>query len=197
MRHPCPKLAFAALALLPTVALAASEGGEVNVGERLLKPDLGSVIWNLVMFLLLIVVLGKFVWPKILDGLQAREQKIRGDLDAAEQARAEADALKEDFAQKIAEAHAESRKLLDQTREDAGQLRAKLQADTEAELARVRERAAEDIDRAKQQALQDLYATSAELATAVAAKILQRQVDDADTQKLVEQSLAELENKAG
>ena len=198
MTRIMPRLLAVALVLIPSIALAASEGGEpVDVGKVLLTPDLKSAIWNLAMFLVLFGVLAKFVWPKILEGLQAREEKIRGDLEGAEKARAEAEQAKAEFDQKIAEAHAESRKLLDQARADSDALRAKLQSETEADIARLRERAAEDIDRAKQQALGDLYATSAELATAVASKILQRQVTEADTQQLVEQSLAELNNKAG
>jgi F-type H+-transporting ATPase subunit b len=123
---------------------------------------------------------------------------MRGDLEGAQSARTDAEQLKADFEHKIAEAHADARKLLDEARADADQLRARLKADTETELANLRQRAADDINRAKQQALQDLYATSAELATAVAGKILQRQVTDADTQQLVEQSLAELDQlKAG
>lgn len=188
---------FAMLLLAAAPALAAPAEGDGDVGAKLLTPDVISAIFNLAMFLCLLIVLGKFVWPAILSGLQAREEKIRTDLTDAEAARADAEKLKADFEERIADAHAEARKLLDSARADADQLRNKLKAETESEMANLRQRAADDIDRAKAAALQDLYATSAELATAVAGKILQRQVDDADTQRLVEQSLAELQNKAG
>ncbi len=190
-------LTAAVLSAVPSLALAAPTEGEADSGGGLLDVNALGAVWNLILFLLLFGVLAKFVWPKILDGLQAREEKIRGDLAGAEKARDEAEQIRAEFEQKIADAHAESRKLLDQARADADALRAKLQSETEADIARLRERASDDIDRAKQQALADLYATSADLATAVASKILQRQVSDADTQKLVEQSLAELNNKAG
>lgn len=190
-------MAWATVALFAAPALAAGGEGDGDPGSKLLTPDVKSALFNLAMFICLLAVLGKFVWPVILKGLQDREQKIAGDLTAAEQARADADKLKAEFDAKLADAQAESRKMLDDARADAEQLRAKLKADTEAEMANLRQRAADDIDRAKQAALQEIYATSAELATAVASKILQRQVDDSDTQRLVEQSLAELQNKAG
>ncbi len=178
--------------LMPTVARAAepAEGGGDPASQ--LMPDWASALFNLLMFLALVFVLGKFVWPKILEGLQARERKIEDDLNTAERNRRAAAKLKEDFERKIAEAHAESRKLLDQTRADADQLRAKLKQDTEAEMASLRQRASEEINLAKQQALSDLHAHAADLATMVAGKVIGRQIQDDDTQRLVDESLEEL-----
>jgi len=189
--------AVAALAM-PTVALAAGEGAPERglLPDGILDPVLWwEMLWTVVVFSIFFAVLALLVWPKILKALQAREDKQRSDLTSAEQANADAKATLAEYERKLAEAHAEARKMLDQTRSDADQLRAKLKADTEAEMAKLREQASADIDRAKQAALQDLYAHSAELATAVAAKILQRQVTDADTQRLVDQSLEALNQR--
>jgi F-type H+-transporting ATPase subunit b len=187
---------------MPALAFAqevhpAPAHGEVPVdaGSALLTPDLMSAIWNLAMFLVLFAILAKFVWPAILKALQAREDKIRTDLHAAEAANKQAKQTLVDYQQKLAEAHTESRKMLEQTRNDAEQLHAKLAAETEEEIARTRALAREEIGRAKQQAVQDLYATAAELATAVAGKILHRQVTEEDTARLVEQSMQELKNR--
>ncbi|MHB1156326.1 MAG: F0F1 ATP synthase subunit B [Phycisphaerales bacterium] len=196
-------LLSATAALAPAFAFAAEHaveqaGPPVDPGQALLSPHLMSAIWNLAMFLVLFAILAKFVWPSILKALQAREDKIRGDLRQAEQANQQAKQTLVDYQQKLAEAHAESRRMLEQTRTDADQLRAKLAAETEEELARTRQLARQEIDRAKQQAVQDLYVVAADLATAVAGKILQRQVTDQDTARLVDQSMQELKTrKAG
>jgi F-type H+-transporting ATPase subunit b len=180
-------------------AAAAVDGAHAD-GEHaaddtppLLSLDLGAAIWNLVVFLVVLALLAKFVWPHLLAGLRAREQKIDNDLSGAEQARLEAQKLKADFEQKLNQAHAESRKLIDEARADAEALRQKLQAQTESDMQRQRERAASEIQAAKQEAVADLHAHAADLATAVAAKILHRQVQPADTDRLVQQSLEELE----
>ena len=183
-------LALPAMAMAgPAVHEAAAE--EANVVHQL-TPAWPAALFNLLMFLALFFVLAKFVWPKILEGLQAREQKIGDDLRSAEQAHAEASALKKDFEQKIAEAHAESRKLLDEARADAETLRVKLKADTEAEMTSLRQRASEDIDQARKQALTDLHGHAVELATLVAGKVIGRQIQDVDTQRLVDESLEQL-----
>jgi len=200
---PAAEPAHDANAAAPGAADHADEHADAAHGEGggpvdKLAPKWPAALFNLLMFLGLFAILAKFVWPKILEGLRAREDKIREDLDEAEQANARAEQTLEEYQQKLAEAHAESRKLLEQARSDAEELRTRLKADTEAELKQLRERAAQDIDRAKQQALSDLYAHSAELATAVATKILQRQVTSEDTQRLVDESLGEIERlKAG
>jgi F-type H+-transporting ATPase subunit b len=213
------KLAYSMVLLLamalatPAVAAApndAAEAGQTAAADAqgetgddhgahdappLLSVNLGAAIWNLIIFLVVVALLGKFVWPQILAGLRGREEKIAHDLAEAEKRHAEAKRMLADYERKLADAQAESRKMLDQAREDAEKLKARLASETETEMQRLRERATQEINLAKQQALQELYATGAELATAVAGKILQRQIQPEDTDRLVRQSLEELENR--
>ncbi len=190
---PLMTVAFALFAIAP--ALAAETAGSQEQPD-LLSPDLGSAVWSIVLFLLLLIVLGKFVWPPILKGLQDREAKIRSDIEDAEAANREAQVKFEAYEKKLAEAHADVREMLEQARADADDARAKMLSGAEQEVANLRQRATDEIRSAKQQAVQDLYAQAAELATAVAGKMLQRQVDGRDAQKLIDQSLDEM-NKAG
>ena len=192
----------------PVVALPAAEGAEdghhaaAGAGEVagdghgetpfLLDVDKGTFVWTLLLFLILLGVLRKFVWPHILKGLQAREEKQRSDLAAAERANLTAQQTLEEYRQKLTEAHAEARKLIEQARTDADKAGAVRVGEIEAEIGRLRQRATDEIKLARQQALQDLYGHAASLATAVASKVLQRQIDDADTQRLVDESLNEL-----
>jgi F-type H+-transporting ATPase subunit b len=187
-------------AMWPAIATAAetTHGEGEHAKPPLLSADPGAAIWTLILFVLLVVVLGKFVWPPILQGLQAREDKIRGDIEGAEAANRKAQQTLADFERKLAEAHAEARKLIDQARLDAEAVRGRLAAQTEAEIARMRESAKKEIKGARDQAVQELYAKASELSVAVAEKILQRQITDADTQALVDRSLKELDQlKAG
>ncbi len=174
--------------------------GEAHAEERpgLLSPDIGGAVWQVVLFLFLLIILGKFVWPKIIDGLQMREEKIRQDINSAEQANAKAQETLAEYEQKLSQTHMEAKKMLDQARDDAGQLRDKLMTEAEGDVSDLRKRATDEIKMAQQQAIGDLYAHAAELATVVAGKILTRQIDDNDTQRLVDESIKILnDNKAG
>lgn len=168
----------------------AAEAGPHPV--TLVTPYWGSAVWTIILFGLLVFVLGKWVWPHVQSSLDAREKKIRDDISSAEKANAEAQQTLDQYKKQLAEAHAEARKIIDQSRTDAEQLRARRLEETEQELGRLRQRATDDIEQAKEQAISDLYAQAGELATAVASKILQRQITEQDTRTLVEQSLGEL-----
>ena len=52
--------------------------------DKLLNPDLGLIITTIVTFVLLVFILKKAAWKPILEGINQREGKIRGDLDRAE-----------------------------------------------------------------------------------------------------------------
>ena len=195
------KLAHASGFVLTLAAAAAaavaqeSHGGGGGGEERpfLLEVDPGAAIWNLLMFLGLLFILGKFVWPHILHGLQAREDRIREDLRSAEESNTRAHQTLEEHRKQLDQAHAEARGLIDQARQDAEAARQRMMADTERELDRMRRRGVEEIEHARHAAVQDLHAQAGQLAVAVATKILQRQVTEEDTARLVDQSLEEMD----
>jgi F-type H+-transporting ATPase subunit b len=155
-----------------------------------------EMLWSVVVFVIFFIVLSLVVWPQVLKALKTREQKMHDDLATAERSREEAKSMLNDYEAKLSDAHAEVRKMLDQARADADEARGKLIAEAEAESVRLRQRAGDEIRLAKQQAVQDMYAQAAELATAVAGKLLERQINEEDAQRLVDQSLKELD-KAG
>jgi len=178
-----------------SAAAAAAADGEHGAAAS--EPSLfqGSLVQSLaaiIAFVVLLVILKKMAWGPMIQGLQDRENKIKDDLAKAEQANADAQKTLDDYKAQLAEAHSETRQMLDQARTDAEALRQKMTAEAEEEAARLRQRASDEIAQAKNQALQEIYQQSAELAVSVAGKILERQIDAKDTQQLVDQSLSEL-----
>jgi len=205
MKRRFAELIAPTLALLvPAMAFAADAGhgdghGPVEEPPGLLDPATDMAAWTLILFVLVLVVLGKFVWPVIAGALDERERKIRQEIEDAEAANATAQASLAEYEQKLAAAQAEIRTMLDDAKSDAEKLRQTRAAELEAELADIRQRATAEIDTAKQAAVQELHAHASELAVAVASKILQRKITADDTQRLVDESLKELDdlNQAG
>ena len=68
---------------------AASEGG----GSSLIEPQLGTIFWTLVTFIVLAFVLGRFAWKPLIGALDEREQGIRSSIDQARTDREEAEKL--------------------------------------------------------------------------------------------------------
>jgi len=173
--------------LQPMLHMIAAEGGAGPVDVNWL-----SLVTTIVVFLLFFAVAATMVWPKILKGLDEREQKIRLEIESAEAARAEAaDSLTRQEAE-LAEARKEAKATRDRAKAEAAAHAAELRAKAEAELDALRTQAHREIESAREAALKDISNHAAELATAAASRIIERELNAGDQQDLVEASLKEM-----
>lgn len=187
MRRVWLSTAIAGL-LFSNLAWASEGGGEVN----LFAGDLGNAIWTLVIFILVIVVLGKFAWGPLLNALQQREQFIRTSLQEAKDDREAAEARLQEYEERLQQATTEATQIVEQGRQDADKAKARIEETARTEADKMLNRAKREIDLAKQSAIKDLYATSAELATDIAEKVLKRELSSQDHERLIEESIEEL-----
>ncbi len=179
--------------VVPNVALASSEGE--GGGGSLLSADPGAAIWNLAIFITVFVLLSLFVWPKILEGLVAREDRIRNDLEGAEKANSEAKSLLADYNKRIAEAQAETQSLLAQARKDAEVAGQRIIDQAREEADRQRQRAVQDIDSAKKAALAEMANQTTAVAVQIARQMLGRELKAEDHAEVVRQALQGLPSK--
>ena len=184
------RLLLAAL-LVASLALPAFAAGD---GENnIFAGDLGNVLWTLVIFFLVLVVLGKYAWGPLLDSLKAREDFIHESLAAAKQDRDQAEARLREYDNKLTEARAEATAIVEEGRRDAEVLRQRVEEEARAEAEKMIERAKREISIAKETAVKDLYTLSGTLATDIAARIVGRELKPEDHQRLIEESISELE----
>lgn len=192
-------LAFTITAVASAAALAAAPEAAGH-GEHAAAPanpmsfQLATFIAGLVVFGVFAVLFSKLVAPKIVKGLADRENKIRSEIRAAEEARKQAaDSLKQ-YEKSLQEARAEAQAILERTRADQQKFAAELRAKADAELSGLRERAMRDIESARREAMNDIYNQAVTLASEIAGKILKREVSPADHARLLEESIGELES---
>lgn len=182
---------------LPGMALAAETAHAAASHDAPANPmsfEIVPFISTLVVFGVAAFVLGKYVWPKIIAGLRDRERKISGEIESAEKARKQAaDALAQ-YERSLADARAEAAAMLDRTRADQQRLALELKAKADAELSALRDAATRDIETAKKEAIGELYAQAATLASEIAAKVLKREINAEDHRRLIDDSLGELES---
>ena len=171
-----------------STGFASGAEGASAAADVMLYPAIAAVVTFLVVF----VILAKLVWPKILGGLDDRQKKIQGDIAQAEQSRAEAEKAKVDFEAQLAEARKQAAETVAQAKADAQRVADELRAANDAELTQLRTKAMADIESAKSAAVAEIHAEAGALATAVASKILGREITVADQQQLVQESLAEM-----
>jgi F-type H+-transporting ATPase subunit b len=148
---------------------------------------------TLIIFLLLVVLLGKYAWGPIIAGLKSREDKIRKDIADAETTRGQAEATLRQYTEKLKAAEEQVRQLLSQAATDAEKLSQSIRMRAQADGEEIKERATRDIESAKNQALREVYEKTADLATEVASKILRRSLNADDQRDLVKRSLEQIE----
>lgn len=194
-------LASLTLAALPAITLAADEHAAA-AGEHAhetqgaianVKQGLYTGVTALVVFMIVFTVLAVKVWPAITKGLDDRARKIKDEIESAEMARKQAKDALEQYQSSLAQARVEAQKEIDKARSQATAIAAELKAKADVELGQMREKAMRDIENARRAAVAEIYVESANLAAIMAGKILKREVNAGDRQRLVEESVRQLE----
>src|SRR5688500_7703468 len=111
----------------------APEATEHADPTRLVLPAIDELIFGTLAFGLLFLLLAKVAFPALRQGLAAREQAIRSELERAEQARLESDAKREEYDRRLAEARTEADKIIRDATEAAEAIRRERQAKGEEE----------------------------------------------------------------
>lgn len=172
------------------LVLAAPAAGEEPAS--LFEGTFWQALAAVLAFLILLAVLTKYAWGPIINALQQREAKIRGDLEEAERAQKQAHETLAQYKAQLAEARKEAQQMIEQSRAEAGRAAAQIKEQAQQEITQMRERAQREIATAKEQAVAELYEQTAALATDVAGQILRREISAEDQRALVEASLGKL-----
>lgn len=152
--------------------------------------DLG--LWSLVTFGLTVVVLGKFVWPKLNAGLLERERKIRQDIADAEANRHKSEAMLKDYELRLAKVQDEVREILAEARRDAEHTKNEIVTTAQNEAEATKNRAIVEIHRSKDQALAELFDFVASNVVNATENLISRSLSGGDHDRLVRESLDEL-----
>lgn len=152
--------------------------------------DLG--IWTLVVFLILVLVLRKFAWGPILEGLDKREKDIAAAVEDSRKAREEAAAARQSVAEEQARSSERAAQIVEKARRDAAELESKRKAEFDAEIAAEKERFYREKNMARDQAIKEMWTQSAQLATLISSKVIGRQLSPDDHRNLVDEALADM-----
>jgi F-type H+-transporting ATPase subunit b len=149
----------------------------------LLTPGTGLIIWQTIVFLLLVLLLAKFAWKPILGSLKEREESIQQALDSAEKAKIEMAALKSDNEKLLREAREERDKILRDAREAASRLHDQAQTDAKKNADKIIEDAKAIIQTEKNAALRDVKTQVAMFSLEIAEKLIKNNLKDDKAQK--------------
>ena len=154
-----------------------------------------TLIAQIVNFLFLVFVLAKFAYKPLLNMMEERKNKIASDLEAADQAKADAEAVKTEYAEKLANARQEAQTLIDNARKTAQAAHDKIMAETKAEQDLIVANAKEAIELEKQKAMADVRAQVISLSMLAASKIVEQKLSSEEDKKMAGEIVDSIINK--
>jgi F-type H+-transporting ATPase subunit b len=177
--------------LLVALPAHAQEAGGLNP----FSGDVGNAIWTLAIFVLVVVVLGKFAWGPVLRLLQEREEFIHKALDDAKRDRQDAAASLQAVADQLQAARAEAAQIVDKARHDAERLGADLRQRAREQADTILQNADRRIQQETDRAVQQIRHEAVDLSVMIASKLIQRNLSREDNQRLIDEALAEVEGR--
>jgi F-type H+-transporting ATPase subunit b len=168
--------------LSSNLLLGAAEGATFNGGD---------ILFQLVMFLILLALLKKVAWKPLIGVMKQREEHIAGEINAAEESRIEAKKLLEEQRNLLKEARTDAQGLIEAARKQGDVQRDEIIEIARAEAERLKEAAKVEIDQQKEKAVAAIREQVASLSVLIASKVIEKELSVQDQDKLINEYIKE------
>ena len=162
-------------------------------GSFLISPNVGLMVWTLLLFGISMVFLARFVFPRISAALDKRQQAIEDAIDTAEETRRKADELLEEYRARLTEARKQAEVIIERARK-AGETHERMsEEEARARREQLMEQARRDIEAETRRAIQEIRREVADLTVMATEKVTRKVLSEDDQRRLVEEALRELD----
>jgi F-type H+-transporting ATPase subunit b len=157
----------------------------------------GTVIVELITFLVMLAILGRYVYPEIIKLAEARQRAIAEQLKDAEQARTAAEQRLQEAEAKLNDARKTAQAVIDAANKSGEQLRQELRQKADEESKRTVEAARKEIEAERDQAVRSVRTEVAALVVAATEKVIGETLDDPKHRQLIDKAIAEVASGNG
>jgi len=175
------------------VLMAAASPPPDEGGSFLVQPDIGLMVWTLLVFAISGWLLKKYAFPQIAEALDKRTRLIEESLDTAARTKAEAEELLAQYRERLKEARVQAEEILARSRKAADAAEAAALADGKAKREEMLEQTKREIAAETRRAIQEIRNEVADLTILATEKVTRKSLTDADQRRLVEEALSELD----
>ena len=165
-------------------------------GSFLITPNVGLMVWTLLLFGLSLWVLWKLAFPRISEALDKRQHAIEESIDYAEQMRKDADAVLEEYRERLAEARGQADEIVARARRAGESHERRSEEDAKAKREQLLEQTRRDIETETRRAIQEIRHEVADLTVMATEKVTRKTLNEDDQRRLVEDALSELDFSA-
>jgi F-type H+-transporting ATPase subunit b len=176
-----------------TLVFATEAGGEDEGGSFLVSPDVGLMVWTLLLFGVSLFILWKVAFPRIAEALDKRQKAIEESIDTAERTRREADDLLAEYRERLTAARQQADDIVARARKAGEQAEADLVVKGKERREELLEQARKDIETETRRAIQEIRAEVADLTILATEKVTRKTLTAEDQRRLVEEAVAELD----
>jgi F-type H+-transporting ATPase subunit b len=162
-------------------------------GNFLVSPNVGLMIWTLIVFGITMLLLWKVAFPRIAEALDRRQHAIEASIDAAERTRRDADELLAEYRERLAEARSQADDIVARARRTAENAEAETLAEARGKREEMMEQTRRDIEAETRRAIQQIRAEVADLTILATEKVTRKTLDSEDQKRLVQEALGELD----
>ena len=167
----------------------------IAANSNFLVPN-GTLIFELVAFIIVLGILGWKVLPILSKALTERQDQIRGELEAADKAKADAEDADAERRNELEEARRHAREIVAQANATAEQVVSASQARAQTEYDRIVSSADVEIAAARQAAVGEVTARVGEIVLAAAERVIGREIQAADHRDLIDEAVAAISAEA-
>jgi F-type H+-transporting ATPase subunit b len=165
-------------------------------GSFLITPNVGLMVWTLILFGLSMIVLWKLAFPRISDALDRRQHAIEESIDAAEHIREEARRVLEEYRERLREARDQAEEIIERSRRAAEVHERNARVDAEQRREQLMEQTRRDIESETRRAIDEIRREVADLTVLATEKVTRKTLTEDDQRRLVEEALSELDFNA-
>ena len=176
------------LAVLLVSASASAAQTEQAREQGLFSGSFADAVWTVAAFVAVLVILSKVAWKPMVERLNARERHIQQQIDAANNARQQAEKLLDEYKQ-------QGTKIIKDAADQAQQRQEELLQRARREVFAIKQKAQDDIEYARSAALEQLWAESAEMISSLSREVLGRTVTTEDDYRLIQDAIGQIKRQ--
>lgn len=155
----------------------------------------GDIIVQLVCFIILLALLRKFAWGPLIGIMKQREEHVSSQIDEAEKTRAEAIQYLDEQRELLKQSRVEAQTLIENAKKQGDVQREEIITTARNEADRIKENAKREIETEKEKAVAALREQVASLSVMIASKVIEKELTEADQEKLINDYLQEAGDK--
>jgi F-type H+-transporting ATPase subunit b len=174
----------------------AAEAAKDKSSNFLVSPDVGLMLWTLLVFVITFLLLRKYAFPAIQQALEKRQHMIEESIDSAQRTKDEAEEILAEYRERLKEARAQAEEIVARARKSGEASERQSLEEAKKTREELLEQTRRDVEAETRRAIQEIRREVADLTVAATEAVTRKTLTGDDQRRLVEEALSELDFSA-